>query len=87
MADGSRNRRAGELLGSGVPADQVEPALGQAAEAVDAVPLLAGALRHDGMRAPAVDGLAALIDGSLPPERWSEGLVTPSAAGRKIRAA
>jgi glycerol-3-phosphate dehydrogenase len=87
LADGSRNRRAGELLGSGVPASEVEPALGQAAEAVDAIPLLAGALREDGVRAPTMEGLAALIDGRIAPERWSEGIVSPTAARRPVRAA
>jgi glycerol-3-phosphate dehydrogenase (NAD(P)+) len=87
LADGSRNRRAGELLGSGVPASEVEPAIGQAAEAVDAIPLLAGALREDGVRAPTMDGLAALIDGRIGPERWSEGIVSPTAARRPVRAA
>ncbi len=87
MADGSRNRRAGEMLGSGVPAAEVEPALGQAAEAVDAIPLLAGALREQGVRAPAVDGLAAVIDGRIAPERWSEGIVSPAAPSRSVRAA
>jgi glycerol-3-phosphate dehydrogenase (NAD(P)+) len=87
LADGSRNRRAGELLGSGVPACDVEPALGHAAEAVDAIPLLAGALREDGVRAPTMDGLAALIDGRIGPERWSAGIVSPSAPKRSVRAA
>src|SRR4029450_345124 len=58
---GRRHPRAGELLGSGVPASEVEPALGQAAEAVDAIPLLAGALREDGPRAPTMDGLAGAL--------------------------
>jgi glycerol-3-phosphate dehydrogenase len=87
MAHGSRNRRAGELLGSGVPAAEVEPALGQSAEAVDAIPLLAGALREDGMQAPVVDGLAELIAGRIGPERWSEGLVSPAGSRRPVRAA
>jgi glycerol-3-phosphate dehydrogenase len=87
LADGSRNRRAGELLGSGVPAAEVEPALGQAAEAVDAIPLLAGALREEGVRAPTMDGLEALIDGRIGPERWSEGIVSPAAPRRPVRAA
>ena len=41
VATSSRNRRAGELLAQGVPAAEIGPALGQAAEAVDSVPLLA----------------------------------------------
>ncbi|MGI8801570.1 MAG: NAD(P)H-dependent glycerol-3-phosphate dehydrogenase, partial [Solirubrobacteraceae bacterium] len=42
LAPGSRNRRAGELLGSGVPADQIPERIGQASEALDSVPLIAG---------------------------------------------
>jgi glycerol-3-phosphate dehydrogenase (NAD(P)+) len=80
MADGSRNRRAGELLSSGVPAAEVGPALGQAVEAVDAIPLLAGALREAHVRAPTVDGLAALIEGRIEPDRWSQTIV----ARRKV---
>src|SRR3954453_3233605 len=82
LADGSRNRRAGELLGSGVPASEGEPPRGPAAEAGDAIPLLAGARREDGVRAPTMDGLAALIDGRIGPERWSEGIVSPTAPRR-----
>jgi hypothetical protein len=64
-------------LGAGVPAAEVAPALGQAAEAVDAVPLLAGVLRRAEVRAPAVDALAGLIAGDIAPEHWCESLVAP----------
>ena len=87
MADGSRNRRAGELLGNGVPAAEVEPALGHTPEAVDAIPLLAGALRQDGLDAPVVDGLAELIAGRIGPEGWSERVVSPAAPRRPVKAA
>ena len=87
LADGSRNRRAGELLGSGVPGDQVAPALGQAAEALDAIPLLAGALHEADVRAPTVDGLAELIAGRIDPAAWSQTVVSPDRRRRPARAA
>ena len=87
LADGSRNRRAGELLGSGVPAGDLGPALGQAVEAVDAIPLLAGALHAADVRAPTVDGLAALIAGRIDPDDWSQTVVAPARRRRPVRAA
>jgi len=60
LAEGSRNRRAGELLGEGTPADQIPEIIGQASEALDSVPLIAEAVRKAGMECSALDGLAAL---------------------------
>jgi 1-acyl-sn-glycerol-3-phosphate acyltransferase len=77
VASGSRNRRAGELLGQGTPAAEIEPMLGQAAEALDALPLLATALRAGGMSAPAVEGLAAVVEGRVAPEEWAEAVTAP----------
>jgi glycerol-3-phosphate dehydrogenase len=77
IAAGSRNRRAGELLGQGTPPSDIQPVLGQAAEALDALPLLAAALRSDGVRAPAVEGLAAVVEGRVPAERWAEAVTSP----------
>jgi glycerol-3-phosphate dehydrogenase len=87
IAAGSRNRRAGEMLASGVPAVEIGARLGHAAEAVDTVPLLAGVLGEAGIDAPAVGGLAALIDGRLEPSRWTDGLVAPPRAPGRARAA
>ena len=87
VADGSRNRRAGELLAQGVPAAEIGPALGQTAEAVDTVPLLAALLREAELSAPATLGLAALVDGSIDPERWTAGIAQPTRRSRKARAA
>ena len=78
VATGSRNRRAGELLAQGVPADEIGPALGQAAEAVDSVPLLASAARGAGVDTPALDGLAALVEGRIEPERWTATVAEPA---------
>jgi len=59
VAAGSRNRRAGELLAQGIPASEIGHVLGQAAEAVDSVPMLASAARDAHLDAPALDSLAA----------------------------
>jgi glycerol-3-phosphate dehydrogenase (NAD(P)+) len=74
MAPGSRNRRAGELLGAGVPADQIPGRIGQASEGLDAVPLIAESLARAGIEAPGLSGLAALIDGRIDPGEWVAGL-------------
>ena len=70
LAAGSRNRRAGELLGSGVAADQIKKELGHVAEAVDTVPLLATVLENEGADAPTVFALRDLIAGTIDPEQW-----------------
>jgi glycerol-3-phosphate dehydrogenase (NAD(P)+) len=78
LAEQSRNRRAGELLGAGVPAADIAPSLGHAVEAVDTVPALSDAMRRSGVRAPAVDGLAALIEGRVEAGSWARTLTEPS---------
>src|SRR4029453_16965603 len=70
MAPGSRNRRAGELLGSGVPAAQIAERIGQASEGLDTVPLCAETVAAAGIEAPALDGLAALIEGRIDAGAW-----------------
>ena len=87
LAEHSRNRRAGELLGAGMPAGEIAPSLGHAVEAVDAVPLLSDAMRRSGVTAPAVDGLADLIEGRVEPGRWAHTLTKPAAPERKAKAA
>ncbi len=74
LAPGSRNRRAGELLGAGVAADQIPGQIGQASEGLDSVPLLAEAVARAGIEAPGLDGLAALISGRIDPGEWVAGL-------------
>jgi 1-acyl-sn-glycerol-3-phosphate acyltransferase len=86
LAEQSPNRRAGELLGAGVPARDIAPSLGHAVEAVDTVLLLSHAMRRSGVRAPAVDGLAALIEGRVDPGSWARALTAP-AARRNAKAA
>jgi glycerol-3-phosphate dehydrogenase (NAD(P)+) len=70
LAPQSRNRRAGELLAAGTPAADVPVRIGQAVESFDLVPLLARALSRAGVDAPVTTGLARLIAGELPLERW-----------------
>jgi glycerol-3-phosphate dehydrogenase (NAD(P)+) len=85
----SRNRRAGELIAQGVPAADVGNALGQTAEAVDAAPLLATAARHAQLETPALDSLAALIEGRIEPGEWTATVTEPPRPQRKssVRAA
>jgi len=87
VADGSRNRRAGELLGRGMPAAEIAPTLGHAVEAVDTVPLLAALLREAQLSAPATLGLAALVEGEIDAERWTADVTRPSRRPRRARAA
>jgi glycerol-3-phosphate dehydrogenase (NAD(P)+) len=70
LARESRNRRAGELLAAGVPAAEIPARVGQAVEALESVPLLAGALRGAGIVAPVTEALGRLISGELPLDRW-----------------
>ena len=89
VSTSSRNRRAGELLAQGVPAAEIAPALGHAAEAVDTVPMLAGAARDRGLATPALDGLAALVEGRIDPEQWTATVTAPvlRSRPRRVRAA
>jgi glycerol-3-phosphate dehydrogenase (NAD(P)+) len=70
LARESRNRRAGELLASGVAAAEVPGHIGQAVEALQTVPLLAHALEQAGVQAPVTGALGRLISGELPLEQW-----------------
>jgi glycerol-3-phosphate dehydrogenase (NAD(P)+) len=74
MAPAGRNRRAGELLGTGTPAAEIPQLIGQASEGLDTAPLLAGALSAAGAPAEALNGLAALISGEIDTEAWVAGL-------------
>jgi glycerol-3-phosphate dehydrogenase (NAD(P)+) len=70
LARESRNRRAGELLAEGVPAAEIPAQIGQAVEALESVPLLAGALAGADVGAPVTSALARLISGELPLDEW-----------------
>jgi len=86
LAEGSRNRRAGELLAQGVPASEIAAALGHTAEAVGAVPLLAARLAQAGVDAPVLRGLAGIIDGSVEPDDWTHSLTAPKPARQHAKA-
>ncbi len=89
VSSSSRNRRAGELLAQGVPGAEIGRALGQAAEAVDAVPLLTTVARDARLDTPALDNLAALVEGRIEPERWTATVTEPvrRERSRRVRAA
>jgi glycerol-3-phosphate dehydrogenase len=89
VSSDSRDRRAGELLAQGVPASEIGHALGHAVEAVDSAPLLASVARHANLRAPALESLAALVEGRIEPEQWTATMTEPAHPSRPstIRAA
>ena len=74
LAPKSRNRQAGELLGAGVRAEKIPARIGQASEALDSVPLIAETLAADGIEAPSLEGLAALVAGDIDAGEWVAGL-------------
>jgi len=77
VAANSRNRRAGELIASGRPVGEIEPALGQAVEGLDALPLLAFVMREHRVRAPITAGLAEVVEGRADAEAWADGITAP----------
>jgi glycerol-3-phosphate dehydrogenase (NAD(P)+) len=87
LAEGSRNRRAGELVGAGVPARQVEAAVGQTAESLATVPLLDDALTRDGIEAPVTAGLREVLEGRSSPDDWLESVRSADGAGAPAEAA
>jgi len=74
MAPSGRNRRAGELLGTGTPAAEIPKKIGQASEGLDTVPLLAEAVAASGVQADALAALAALIRGDCDAHEWMASL-------------
>jgi glycerol-3-phosphate dehydrogenase (NAD(P)+) len=85
LAPESRNHRAGELLAQGVAAEDIPALVGQAVEALESVPLLAGALKAAGLDSPVTTALARLIHGELPLDDWVAIVRTtlpPPARGR-----
>ncbi|MBV9940794.1 MAG: 1-acyl-sn-glycerol-3-phosphate acyltransferase [Solirubrobacterales bacterium] len=89
VSERSRNRRAGELLAQGVPAAEIDNAVGHPVEAVDSAPLLVSAARLAQVATPALDSLAALIEGRIEPEQWTATVTEPARPTRKstVRAA
>ena len=74
MASGSRNRRAGELLGRGTPPDRIPAAIGQASEALDSVPKIAETVAAAGCPAEALRGLSDLATGRINSDEWVAAL-------------
>jgi glycerol-3-phosphate dehydrogenase (NAD(P)+) len=89
VSSSSRDRRAGELLAQGVPGPEIVQALGRPAEAVDAVPLLATVARDAQLETPALENLAALVEGRIEPEQWAATVTEPERRerSRPVRAA
>jgi glycerol-3-phosphate dehydrogenase len=83
VAEGSRNRRAGELVASGVPVEQIPAMVGQATEALATVPLLSDALSRDGVEAPVTARLREVLDGRVSPDEWLESVQTYPSRGRR----
>jgi glycerol-3-phosphate dehydrogenase (NAD(P)+) len=85
LAEGSRNRRAGELLGAGVPPARVGGMLDQTAESLTTVPLLDLAFAREGIEAPVTAGLREVLDGRSSPDEWLESVRSgvPAKTGRR----
>ena len=86
VAEGSRNRRAGELLGQGVPAASIGDELGQSSEALDGVGLLAETMRREGVPSPTLDHLAALVDGRIDADEFTAAVTAPGGRFRRAGA-
>ena len=82
MAPGSRNRRAGGLLAQGLSADAIEPVIGQAAESLDCLPLMARIIAESGGRNKALIALTDVVEGRLAPEEWVARLRRPEGIRR-----
>ena len=87
IAEGSRNRRAGEMVGAGVPAGQVQASMDQTAESLATVPLLGVAFERQGIDAPVTTGLRRVLDGESSPEQWLESVQSARPARRRTHAA
>ncbi len=86
VAEGSRNRRAGELLGQGMRAERIGDAIGgQSSEALEGVALLARTLHREGVPSPTLDRLVALVDGKIDPETFTAHVTAPP--GRRVERA
>ena len=87
IAEGSRNRRAGEMVGAGVPSGQVQASMDQTAESLETVPLLGLAFERQGIDAPVTTGLLRVLHGESSPEQWLESVRSARPARRRTHAA
>ena len=83
IAEGSRNRRAGELVGAGLAPRRSRRRSQQTAESLATVPLLDEAFAREGIDAPITTGLRRVLDGDVTPEQWLETVRTAPAAGAR----
>lgn len=83
VAEGSRNRRAGELLGQGMSAEKIGDRLGQSSEAMAGVGLLAQTLRREGVPSPTLDRLADLVDGRIDADAFTAAVTAPGGRFRR----
>lgn len=74
LASGSRNRRAGEMLGRGTAPEQIPGLIGQASEALDSVPKIAETVAASGCPSDALQGLADLATGRISSDEWVASL-------------
>ena len=72
-----------------MPASEIGHALGEGTEAVDSVPLLASAAHAAQLDTPALEGLAALVEGRIDPHQWAATVSEPPRPkrSRPVRAA
>jgi 1-acyl-sn-glycerol-3-phosphate acyltransferase len=89
VSEGSLDRLAGQLLAQGISGPEIDIALGQRSEGVEAVPLLATVARDAQLQTPALDSLAALVEGRIDPARWTTAVTAPTRPNRSrhVRAA
>jgi 1-acyl-sn-glycerol-3-phosphate acyltransferase len=87
IAEASGNRRAGELVGSGLPSRQVEAVINQTAESLETVPLLGLAFESRGIDAPVTIGLRRVLDGEASADQWLESVRSASRPKRRTHAA
>jgi glycerol-3-phosphate dehydrogenase (NAD(P)+) len=80
---------AGDLVATVVAAGAAGHSAEAEAEAAESVPLLATAAREARLDSPALDGLAALVEGRIEPDQWAATVTEPSRPprSRPIRAA
>jgi glycerol-3-phosphate dehydrogenase (NAD(P)+) len=71
----SRNRRAGELIARGVPADWIERELGQVAEGLTTAPALRDAARERGIELPITEAVCEVALGGVAPLEALAGLM------------
>ena len=79
VAASSRNRRAGELLAQGVPGIRDSHARSVSGRGRRRGPAAGAVARDAQLEIPALDSLAALVEGRIEPERWTETVTEPVA--------